>query len=641
MNEKYPSFFLGIEGLEPGHSSAESLTNSTQTAACKTSDGLVWRHEKSGLVISVTSDGERDPDKAVQSDRLQIRNEGEEPVTIAHFSRQVSMKIFPDSPGKTVIHYFSSCWQSEFQYHYRTFEDVDLVPVSVHPIVKSFSIQSAGSYTTCAYIPFIAVENKRSGEMLFLSFEPTANWRIEVGVRENSAYISAAEIDGRHLGTVKTLDVNETYYTPRVLSGRVCGGIGEAIRVLTKEKRGKEGKNPSPVIFNDYMNCLWAQPCSDKTYPLIEAAAAAGAEVFCIDDGWQYEANENRTNKLGDWIYSKTLFGKDGFFKVIETIRSKGMIPGLWLEMEVAGENSEVYKKDDSWFLMRNGKRVGGGARVFLDFRNPEVCEYIKEKVRFYYRAGIRFIKNDYNDCIGNSGFDGVEYTRAVRKFYAELRAEFPDLMLENCGSGGMRADYGILRIFDIQSTSDQEIAANYPSVAQGALAHIPPEKAGMWAYPYPHVYDDFYGGKEIFPDKYDDESIVYTMLVGMSGVLYLSGRIDKATHSGKALIKEAIDVYKKIRTFTAEAYPVFPNGFVRIPEKKKPVVILFRKENSGKGLLFVWRQGGKAEITIPVAAKTAELIYPKKAKEKAVCGKTIKVMLQRSYTGRLFQLKF
>ena len=109
------------------------------------------------------------------------------------------------------------------------------------------------------------------------------------------------------------------------------------------------------------------------------------------------------------------------------------MIPGLWLEMEVAGENSEVYKKSDDWFLTRNGVRVGGGARVFLDFRNPYVREYMLEKVRFYYNAGIRFIKNDYNDCIGNSGFDGVEYTRAVREFYTELRREFPDLMLYTC----------------------------------------------------------------------------------------------------------------------------------------------------------------------------------------------------------------
>lgn len=71
--------------------------------------------------------------------------------------------------------------------------------------------------------------------------------------------------------------------------------------------------------------------------------------------------------------------------------------------------------------------RVGGGARVFLDFRNPYVREYMLEKVRFYYNAGIRFIKNDYNDCIGKSRFRRGGIYPAVREFYTELRREFPD----------------------------------------------------------------------------------------------------------------------------------------------------------------------------------------------------------------------
>ena len=204
-----------------------------------------------------------------------------------------------------------------------------------------------------------------------------------------------------------------------------------------------------------------------------------------------------------------------------------------------------------------------------------------------------------------------------------------------------MRADYGMLRIFDIQSTSDQEIASNYPSIAQGALAHIPPEKAGMWAYPYPHLYDEFYGGKEIDAQKWDEESIVYTMLVGMSGVLYLSGRIDKATSFGKDLIMEGVECYKRIRGITARSYPTFPNGFVRIWEKEKAVVILYREEGSAKGLLFVWRQEGEEEIVVPVRAKSAVRLYPQKAKEEAVCGDTIKVTLEKPYMGRLFQLQF
>ena len=41
------------------------------------------------------------------------------------------------------------------------------------------------------------------------------------------------------------------------------------------------------VIFNDYMNCNWAQESTARLVPLIDKAAELGAETFCIDDGWQ------------------------------------------------------------------------------------------------------------------------------------------------------------------------------------------------------------------------------------------------------------------------------------------------------------------------------------------------------------------
>ena len=103
----------------------------------------------------------------------------------------------------------------------------------------------------------------------------------------------------------------------------------------------------------------------------------------------------------------------------------------------------------------------------------------------------------------------------------------------------------------------------------------------------------------------------------------------------------EGVECYKRIRGITARSYPTFPNGFVRIWEKEKAVVILYREEGSAKGLLFVWRQEGEEEIVVPVRAKSAVRLYPQKAKEEAVCGDTIKVTLEKPYMGRVFQLQF
>ena len=66
---------------------------------------------------------------------------------------------------------------------------------------------------------------------------------------------------------------------------------------------------------------------------------------------------------------------------VLDRVRAAGMIPGLWLEPEVAGPKSLLAQKPDYWFLVRHGKRVLKNTRFLLDFRNPEVRAYLDEVI--------------------------------------------------------------------------------------------------------------------------------------------------------------------------------------------------------------------------------------------------------------------
>lgn len=85
------------------------------------------------------------------------------------------------------------------------------------------------------------------------------------------------------------------------------------------------------------MNCLWADPTTEKELPLIDAAAKAGCEYFVIDAGWY--AKGIWWDSVGEWKESRERFPK-GIRQVTDYIRSKGMIPGIWLELEVIGIHS-------------------------------------------------------------------------------------------------------------------------------------------------------------------------------------------------------------------------------------------------------------------------------------------------------------
>ena len=83
---------------------------------------------------------------------------------------------------------------------------------------------------------------------------------------------------------------------------------------------------------------------------------------------------------------------------MLDRIRAKGMVPGLWLEPEVSGIHSTLAAKPDSWFFMRHGRRVIKNDRLLLDFRSPDVRSYLDTVVeRLVKECGIGCIKMDYN----------------------------------------------------------------------------------------------------------------------------------------------------------------------------------------------------------------------------------------------------
>ena len=72
--------------------------------------------------------------------------------------------------------------------------------------------------------------------------------------------------------------------------GSAKGGLDEAVGALTQYRRAIRRKNQDneklPVIFNDYMNCLFGEPTTKKELPMIKRAAEMGCEYYCVDCGW-------------------------------------------------------------------------------------------------------------------------------------------------------------------------------------------------------------------------------------------------------------------------------------------------------------------------------------------------------------------
>ena len=415
-----------------------------------------------------------------------------------------------------------------------------------------------------------------------------------------------------------------------------------AIAALTKYRRLIRRRNKDnerlAVIFNDYMNCLWGDPTEEKEYPLIDAAAQAGCEYFCIDAGWY--ADGAWWDEVGEWVVSKKRF-PNGLRPVTDYIRQKGMIPGVWLELEVMGINCPLLKTkcDDSWFFVRHGERVYDRSRYQLDYRNKAVREFADSVIdRLVNEYGIGYIKMDYNiepgigtELDADSFGDGLlGHERAYIDWLKGVFERHPSLIIENCSSGGMRIDYKMLSVYSIQSTSDQDDYRYYCTIAANSPTALTPEQSAIWSYP---------------KTDGDKEEVVFNMINAMLLRIHQSGHLAYINEESGALVREAIKLYREIRKDIKSAVPFWPLGMSRIDDD---FVCLGLRNEDNSAYLAVWRREGADDtVTLPIGflkGKNANVkcIYPSFNENEFAFNKasgTLSAQLKGKLTARLYKL--
>lgn len=564
--------------------------------------------------------------------RAGLINEGENAVVVNRFSSAFAAgfggKISEKAPNYRV-HVFESAWHAEARHREYTLSELGLTYVSSHFMSKSFTLVSEGGYTTAKFFPALYLQDRRKKRVWFMTSECNGGWRMQLGhaaeyASQNAGwYMESCALSASDLGTYRTLGKNERYDAPPALFGSVKGGLDEATEALTRARRALYKRETPPLMFNDYMNCLWSDVHEKEVLALADKAALVGAEGYCIDSGWFLPVNDMR-GRLGDWSESRERFPERGLRGTIDYIRGKGLIAGIWTELEICSDNAEAFSLPDSYFILFEGKRAGGGERFFFDMRNPEVCAFLTEKVRKLYDLGIRYIKNDFNAALrwitdANTIF---ENHRAAMNFYESLKAKFPDLYLENCGSGAMRSDYGTLKYFCTQSMSDQEIYYFNPPVLQGMFANILPEQAGVWAYPYPNLFEvraDKKALEEEAARQSDGRQTIFNMVNGLAGNLYLSGRLDCADRENLCLIGEGAALFKALRPFKERASAVYPNGFADISDLGEFTTLGLVDYEKTRMYLYFWRfNGKKSSFAVPLkkwlgAGAEIRRVYPEK----------------------------
>jgi alpha-galactosidase len=565
---------------------------------------LICIHTDPALRLTVESVYEAFNGVPVVRRYSRVTNHGTSPVGIEFLSSAMLHGLAdPQNYDRELrIHVALNSWMAEGQWHTLRPSEMGFVE-NERTSWSEAQAGSTGSWSTERYLPMAMVENLPLGLTWFWQIEHNGSWYWElsnISARDNNAddvYAYLGGPDDLHSAAWKSLKPGETYETVPVAVGCVQGGFAEAVGALTRYRRVaceklRENNSRCPVIFNDYMNCLWGDPTEENELPLITAAAKAGCEYFVIDAGWYADIKEDWSPTIGSWQPSSSRWPR-GLKFVLDQIKRNGMIPGLWLEPEVAGAKSLLAQKPDNWFFVRHGKRVLKNSRYLLDFRNPEVRFYLDQVIaRLVNEYGVGYIKMDYNvdslqgtELSADSFGQGLlEHNRAHIAWLDNLLSRYPNLVIENCGSGGGRMDYAMLSRLQIQSMTDEENYLRLPAILVGASAAVLPEQLAVWSYPLTNS---------------DADQASFNMVTAMMCRIHQSGHLDSLSPQARAEVAEGIRIYKDLlRKSIPDALPFYPLGLPDVTDSQKPVALGMRSQS--RTLLAIWSIDGPATPDVP-----------------------------------------
>lgn len=512
-----------------------------------------------------------------------------------------------------------------------------------------FAMSSTSTWSTGVHEPAGIVEVSGSKHRVrdfsvMWQIEHNGPWEWEVGENDPGLHITAFGPEFQDHQWFTNLGEGNDFESVPVSFVIAGGDWQQAVAEMTLQRRALRAvkarelgrseqfeRTQGVVVYNDYMNTLFGDPRLEKELPLIEGAASVGADIFCIDAGWYDSTDGGWWDMVGEWQASTNRFGEAGLKGLADIIREHGMGLGLWLEPEVIGVKSPLAQTlPDSAFFQRHGVRVCDSGRYLLDFRSPEARAHVTRTVdRLIDDFGAVFFKFDYNTIPGvgtdleaeSIGGGLLYHCRAYLDWLDDLRRRHPEVIIENCGSGAMRADYAQLSRLDLQSTSDQCDPLVYAAIAAGAGLTILPEQQGNWGYAQ---------------EEMDDETAVFTLATGVLGRLYLSGFIDRMTEPRLGLVRDAIALHRRILDEQRDLVPFWPDNLPNFnaewlasglrhvevlsdllddnahESKSLQNVAGAQDEDGHVAYIIVWRRGGTPSLNLPLPQDCEiEQIFP------------------------------
>ena len=284
------------------------------------------------------------------------------------------------------------------------------------------------------------------------------------------------------------LDPGGSFQTPEavlVYSHTGLGGMTHTLHDLYRNHliRGPWRGGPRPSLVNNW-EATYFDFDTEKLLDIARTAAARGVEMLVLDDGW-FGCRNHDDSSLGDWfVNEKKLPG--GLKYLADEVNRLGMKFGLWVEPEMVSPDSQLYRAHPDYALQVPGRPpILARTQLVLDISRQEVRDCVYDQLhKVLSSANIAYVKWDMNRALTDAASFCLDadrqgelfhrYVLGVYELQERLLRDFPNLLLENCCSGGGRFDPGMLYYSPQIWTSDNTDAIDRLKIQEGTALLYP-----------------------------------------------------------------------------------------------------------------------------------------------------------------------
>lgn len=455
--------------------------------------------------------------------------------------------------------------------------------------------------------PVMFIRNNVMGTMFFsqIGWSGGSRYTVDYNAKKEKAWSHLslkAEITGYN--PLIILQPHESFVTPEVYMGVIQGGLDEAVNEMHAHVRRSvlnlPEADPSACLIGCGMGAEHDMSV-ETSKAFIDQFADMGGEIFIIDAGWQCPPGKEMSWPAFNGRYKPDAERyKNGLCEVSDYCHEKGLKFAMWTEIERLGEHSDVFKEHPEW---RADNVFGEKVPFFLNMANPECAAWAEETLAsFIVENKLDLLRVDHNVehfyyfTFTDGACSPLRHFTAAHKMYQNLKKRFPNVIFENCASGGGRTNLGILKGFTHTWVSDWQKAPRSILITNGMTMALPPERvdrlfAGMGC----HSFGSF------------DLHMRNAMLSHMS-LNVVAPATAKLNSDQMAFVKHSTDIYKSfIRPFLPTCLVFHHTPEAKVAMEEGFCAIEIAANDRSRGALGFFSLTGRAEQTRRIVLKGAD----------------------------------